>query len=235
MVRSICAARLVNAAHGCVGTWYRRCVEAEAELLRRWGERDRKAGNALFQRYFAPMHRFFVNKVRDAATVQDLVQETFTRLAASASTFGGRSTVRTFVFGVARLVLFEHYRERVHFGLDVIGETSVADLGAGPSSVAAAREELRLLLDALRQIPFDKQILLELYYFESFSGPELSVFLNVSENTARSRLRCAMEALRDVIRRHGPNTVHSQSLLADIEGWVRELQEALGVRERVSS
>jgi hypothetical protein len=91
------------------------------------------------------------------------------------------------------------------------------------------------LLDALRKIPFEKQILLELYYFERFSGPELAVFLNVAENTARSRLRCAMESLRDTILRHGPNTAHSQSLLADIEGWVRELQEVLGARERASS
>jgi RNA polymerase sigma factor (sigma-70 family) len=205
-------------------------VESDAELLRRWAESDRVAGNALFQRYYGAMYRFFVNKVRDAPTVEDLVQETFTRLIQVASRYASRSTVRTFVFGVARMVLLEHYRERGHGHVsdDVIGMTSVVDLGAGPSSVAAAREELRILLDALRRIAFEKQVILELYYFEDLSGPELADFMGVSESTARSRIRMAMEGLRDTIVRNTAGSPSMHSLLTSIEGWVHDLQRSLG-------
>jgi RNA polymerase sigma-70 factor (ECF subfamily) len=178
------------------------------------------------------MYRFFVNKVRDAPTVEDLVQETFTRLAQVASNYAARSTVRTFIFGVARMVLLEHYRDRGHGSHDVIGVTSVVDLGAGPSSVAAAREELRILLDALRRIAFDKQMILELYYFEDLTGPELAEFMGVPENTARSRIRIAMDGLRETIGRNGPGSPSVQSLLTSIEGWVRDLQHALGGHAR---
>jgi RNA polymerase sigma factor (sigma-70 family) len=204
-------------------------VEADAELLGRWGRNDRVAGNALFQRHFAAVHRFFVNKVRDAVAAEDLVQQTFLRLAECATNFRGRSSFRTFVFGVARNVLREYFRDRERRGVEQLGELSVVELGAGPSSVAVAREELRVLLEALRRVPLTKQMILELYYFEHVSGPELAEFLGVSENTARSRLRMALDKLREVIATTSPVGSHSIALLEEIEQWSASLQQAIGI------
>jgi RNA polymerase sigma-70 factor (ECF subfamily) len=202
-------------------------VEPDAELLSRWCRNDRVAGNALFQRHFAAVHRFFVNKVRDAVAAEDLVQQTFMRLAECASNYRGRSSFRTFVFGVARNVLREYFRDRERRGVEQIDELSVVELGAGPSSVAVAREELRVLLEALRRVPLTKQMILELYYFEHVTGAELAEFLGVSENTARSRLRMALEKLREVIATTSPIGAHSQALLDEIEEWTVSLQAAI--------
>jgi RNA polymerase sigma-70 factor, ECF subfamily len=204
-------------------------VEVDAELLARWSRNDRVAGNALFQRHFAVVHRFFVNKVRDSIAAEDLVQLTFLRLAECAVNYRGRSSFRSFVFGVARNVLREHFRDRERRGVESLEDLSVVELGAGPSSVAVAREELRVLLEALRRVPLSKQMILELYYFEQASGAELAEFLGVSLNTARSRLRMALEKLREVIATTAPIGVYSQALLDDIEEWTASLQEAIGL------
>lgn len=199
-------------------------MEPDAELLARWGGcGDKAAGNKLFQRHFAAVHRFFVNKVRDAATAEDLVQETFTRLAECYGNFGGRSSFRTFVFGIGRYVLMEHFREHRHDHAQPIEDMSVVDLGAGPSSVAAARQELRVLLDALRRVPLQKQIVLELYYFEEFTGAELAQMLRISEAAARGRLRLSLDALRDTILQIAPTGEHVQTLLEQLEAWRNSL------------
>jgi len=54
---------------------------SDAELLERWRSGDRDSGEALFERYYDTVERFFLNKIGDA--ISDLVQETFIRCVES--------------------------------------------------------------------------------------------------------------------------------------------------------
>src|SRR5512143_1450812 len=51
-------------------------------------------------------------RVRDRATAQDLVQETFLAALKAAHNFAGRSTERAWLFGILRNKLADHYRLR---------------------------------------------------------------------------------------------------------------------------
>ena len=53
---------------------------------------------------------FALLRVRDRATAQDLVQETFLAALKAASNFAGRSTERAWLFGILRNKLADHYR-----------------------------------------------------------------------------------------------------------------------------
>src|SRR5262249_11744072 len=77
--------------------------------------------------------------------------------------------------------------------------TSLADLRTSPSQRVARNEEEQLLVAALRRIPLEYQIALELAYWESLSGPEIAAVLEIPENTVRSRLSRARQALREQI------------------------------------
>ena len=125
----------------------------------------------------------------------DAVQETFLACLTGPA-FRGESSFRTYLFAIARNVLHAQMKRlgRARAEVDV-GEISVMDLGPSPSTLAARRREERLLLSALRAIPLDMQIALELFYWEDLSGSELAVALEIPEGTVRSRLRRAREAL----------------------------------------
>ena len=49
--------------------------DAPARVLTAWRAGDREAGEALFERHYASVERFFLNKVRQG--VNDLIQSTF--------------------------------------------------------------------------------------------------------------------------------------------------------------
>ncbi len=70
-----------------------------------------------------------------------------------------------------------------------------------PSSVAAARQEHELLLLALQQVPVDDQTLLELFYWEALSGPEIAAVLEISAGAVRVRLHRARGKLQDAIEK----------------------------------
>lgn len=194
-------------------------VSQDFEFLEKWRAGDKVAGNALFQRHFKAMRRFFRNKV-GPDEVEDLIQRTFLACVESRDKFRGDSTFRTYLYVVARNELYRHIRRRardhVQAGLDLT-VSSLFDLGLSPSGVVAKQQEHGLVLEALRRIPVDQQILLELYYWEQVPGPELARVLDVAPATVRTRLYRAREALRKQMEK----LAASPSLLQDIEASVR--------------
>jgi RNA polymerase sigma-70 factor (ECF subfamily) len=171
----------------------------DPELLAAWRGGDRKAGDALIQRHFDPVCRFFRSKLGD--DVEDLIQRTFLDLVELA----GRTevdSVRATVFTIARRRLIDHLRARYqHESDERVTSMSMADLGTSPSGVVARGQEERLLGEAMRAISLDHQIALELAYWEELSSAEIAAVLGIAEPTVRSRLARARVALREQVER----------------------------------
>jgi RNA polymerase sigma factor (sigma-70 family) len=197
----------------------------DLELLQAWRDGDAKKGNALFQRYFSTVHRYFANKVSSERDVEDLIQRTFLACTESRHRFAGESTFRTWLIGIAQNVLREHYRKvRKHGNWIEFSEVSVHDLCDGPSTLLRQKLDHQALLEALRTIPLKMQVVLELYYWEHFTGPELGNFLGVNESTARSRLRHAKERLLDAIRGN-PQSPRQPRTEQELDDWAAQVRD----------
>ncbi len=198
----------------------------DESLLQAWRAGDRKAGNALFQRHFEPIRRFFVNKAE--GDFGELVQKTFLRCVDAQQRFEGRSSFRTFLFAIAHNVLREHYRGRRRPDQQgELDELSVVDLGAGPGTALAEKREQRALLQALRQVPLRFQIVLELYYWEKLTGAEMGEVLGIPEDTARSRVRRGKELLRTALRHQALSNNVIESTVSDLDDWAESIRGRL--------
>jgi RNA polymerase sigma-70 factor (ECF subfamily) len=192
-------------------------------LLERWAQGDRVAGGALFERYFDAIHRFFAN--RTSREVADLVQDTFTACIAARDRFRRESSFRTFLFATARNVLFAHYRGKGRDGDDeAIGDSMLIDLDPSPSSMLGRRDEERLLLEALRRIPLDSQLAIELYEWEELTAPEAAEVLGISEAALRSRVHRAKHDLREQLRKLAASHEVLESTISDLERWAAALR-----------
>ncbi len=198
-------------------------MDADYALLDAWQAGDREAGDRLLRRHVDALHRFFRNKVGDE--VDELVQRSFLALVRAKDEFRRESSFRTFVFTVARRQLFRFFeRRRRGERMDVLGSASVVDLGASPSGLAAEREEERLVLLALRRIPLDLQIAIELHYWEGLTTLELAQALGIPQGTAKSRLRRAREALEGVLPEVARSKAHLRATLSELDGWARSVR-----------
>ncbi len=198
-------------------------MESDRDLLESWRGGDRDAGNVLLKRHFDAVYRFFRNKVDD--TVEDLVQRTFIGCVEGRDRFREEASFRTYLFAVAHNILREYYRARRRSPeASELDEASIVELGAGPTSVLVARAEERLLLAALRRIPLTAQVLLELYFWEEWTGPELGRFLGVPEDTARSRLRRAKQQLSHALSALQASPEVVASTVSNLEDWARALR-----------
>lgn len=198
-------------------------VNDDAELFDRWAAGDREAGDRLLRRHFPTVFKFLRNKVTGG--IEDVIQATFLACVQAKDRFRRESSFRAFLLGLARLELFGHYRrthrdERIDGGV-----TALRDLGESPTAALVQREEQRVLLEAMRRIPLDLQIVLELFYWEKLNSTELGVVLDIPAPTVRSRLRRAKAALLEKIAEVTTDATVRENLLTDFDAWADSLRK----------
>ncbi|MEZ4448476.1 MAG: sigma-70 family RNA polymerase sigma factor [Nannocystaceae bacterium] len=204
-------------------------MASDDELLKAWRAGDEDAGVELFERYYDAVSRFFHSKAWDAAA--DLIQRTFLACLETRDRMREGTTFRCYLFGVARNILFEHYRGKRRDGnrLD-FGERSLADLGATPTTALVRAQESQLLLQALRQIPLEHQVILELYYWEDMTALDIAAVLGVPEGTARTRIRRAKQLLEAELARLATTPQLLQSTVSDLDAWAAKLRDGIKAR-----
>jgi RNA polymerase sigma-70 factor (ECF subfamily) len=206
-------------------------MRADIELLSAWSAGDDEAGRELFARHFDSVFRFFRNKVDAGA--EDLTQQTFMGCVRGRDKFRGDSSFRTYLFTIARKRLYTHLRglqqARARWG---DAEVSVADLsGPTPSTALALREEQRLLLKAMRRLPIDMQIALELFYWEDLKVREIADVLELPTGTVKRRLQRARQRLDKIMQELSEAPALFKSTIDNFNAWAVELRDQLGSRD----
>lgn len=197
-------------------------MDPDLALLDRWCAGDNKSGNALFKRHFDSVYAFFEHKA--GADVDELVQNTFLACSRSRDAFRRQCSFRTYLFAIARHELYAHLRRRHGRALDG-GVTSLGDLsGTTPGTQIARGQDHQRLLAALRGLPLDTQLLLELFYWEEMNSNELAEVFDVTSTTARTRLHRARTALRDRLQKAAGQPASRSQSVEDLDAWARAVR-----------
>jgi len=201
-------------------------ARTDGELLEAWAAGDQAAGEALFARHFEAVARFFQNKLdRDH---DDLIQKTFLGCVESRARFRGDGSFRAFLFGVARNVLGKHLRTRYRRPREVdFAHVSVAELGDSPSQLIAEDQRQLLMLNALRRIPLDHQIVLELHYWEGLTAADVGEMLEVPLGTAKTRLRRAKQLLAAELSDLMAGATGAEPTQTRLDTWARGIRRRL--------
>ena len=203
------------------------------DLLTAWTDGDQRAGQQLARRYLPLLYRFFRTKLDRG--VADAVQQTLLAAVSKRDTIRDGQRFRAYLLGVARNELLMIYRSR-RTGPERAGDDrSLAASGPTATGLLANKREQRLLLGALRELPTDMQIALELYYWEDLSTLEIAQILGVAPGTIKSRLFRAREQLRERIAAQAPDEALVRSTLADLDGWAASLRRRLRGPDDASS
>lgn len=201
-------------------------VIGDPELLAAWREGDVRAGQELFSRYFEPVSRFFANKV--STDHDDLIQETFEACLRGRDRLRSDSSFRSYLFSVAFNVLKAYFRrKRAGDHVTELGSSSIHDLAPGPSTLVGAVEQEQLLLDGLRRIPMDLQVVLEMRYWEEMSSAEIGAALGIPAATARSRLLRGRELLERAIAQLPANPQARDSTLSELVAWLQRIRSSM--------
>ncbi len=177
----------------------------DAELVEACGEGDATALGALFDRHHLAVYRFLSTLTgTDGADLDDLVQTTFIEVGRSAHRFAGRSSVRSWIFGIGANVTRHHIRSEIRrrraaHALEALQVRS----DDTPHAFAERREQIYRLVEAMGGLSHKLRVVFVMCDLEGISGVEAASTLGIKQGTLWRRLHDARKKLAQAIeRRH---------------------------------
>ncbi len=137
--------------------------------------------------------------VRDAA-LDDVVQEVFVVVHRRLASFEGRSTLRTWLFGITARVVRDHRRAAKRKETD--GNVDPDTLPSTPPPGAENAEAVRVLHALLDLLDDERREVFVMAELEQMPVPEIADALGLNLNTAYSRLRLARQDFEQALARH---------------------------------
>ncbi|GIE76369.1 RNA polymerase sigma factor [Actinoplanes philippinensis] len=137
----------------------------------------------------------FLGSLAPAAEVEDLAQETYIRMVGALPGFAGRSTVRTWLFAIARRVAADHarYTSRRPLPAALPDWQTTADAAAGPHGPRF--EEQQALTDLVHGLSPERRDAFVLTQIAGLSYAEVAEILGCPIGTVRSRVARARDDL----------------------------------------
>jgi RNA polymerase sigma-70 factor (ECF subfamily) len=154
------------------------------------------AFDALYREHFRFVWRTVRRLGLQGSSVDDVVQEVFLVVHRRLDDFEGRSSAKTWLYGIVRRVVSDH-RRTLRRKPALAGEAPPADFDAmacadqGPDASVEQAERVRLLRRLLAELEDDKREVFILAELEGLTMAEIAEALDVNPNTIASRLRAA--------------------------------------------
>lgn len=166
-------------------------------LVARIGKGDERALELLYERYRAPLMAYLSLFTSDQGTVEEAIQDAMLGVWKGAPSFGRRSSVRSWLFGISRRRLIDLLRRK---RIPVTGDEALArhpdPLSNPEHAVISAAAELDVLGAIRRLSPLHQEVLV-LTFAHELSYEEVANVLDVPLGTIKSRLSNARRALRE--------------------------------------
>jgi len=133
---------------------------------------------------------------------EDVLQTTYVKVLDGTARFDGRSSVRTWLFGVIRRTAAEQERRqwirRQLFDRWQLGEPALPPAVDAEGSICEAESKSELLR-AVAELPARQREVLHLVFYQDLTVEEASRVMNVSLGTARTHFDRGKRRLREIL------------------------------------
>ncbi len=171
-----------------------------------------QAVGALYDRYGRLVYAVAIHVVGDPETAEEITQDVFIRAWEGAPTYRAEmAKVSSWLVSIARHRAIDELRKRsARSEKDIIDWPDDPDNGArefpseeGPEDGVEASIQSYRIRRMIRELPQDQRQVLGLASFEGLSHSEIASRLNQPLGTVKSRIRLAMNKLREVLSERG--------------------------------
>lgn len=174
-------------------------TDPDHHLVRAIAQGDAHALHQLYGRYGPGLLNYLAGRLDDTPLAEEILQDVMLAVWHNAAGFRGESSVRTWLFSIARHRAINAHHRRPPTAAPLLDNIE-SDTGAWRIEQVAQRDALS---DAFQKLPDDHREVLELTFYHGLSRIEAASVLDVPEGTVKSRLSRAKTTLRRILRKEG--------------------------------
>ena len=174
----------------------------DVDLIRRVLDGDQGAFTALVNKYQKSVHALVWRKIGDFHIAEEITQDVFLKVYKRLSTLKRPELFPGWLYVIATRDCMSWLRKKElpTKSLDAMStaeleEACYAQYEANCGEAAAIEHQREFVKRLLQKLPESERTVVTLYYLAEMKSEEISMFLGVSSNTVRSRLRRARERL----------------------------------------
>jgi RNA polymerase sigma-70 factor (ECF subfamily) len=195
--------------------------EAERLLIQQIRQGDSRAWDTLIERYEGRLLAFVQRRLRDRASSDDVVQETFIGFLNSLPNFDEKRELQTYLFTIASHKLTDHLRRTGRHPLVSLSDSSEEMLDqqcdTAPTASSRVRSEERQEMESealarcLAQIirgwrdkgDFTRLKVMELLWVKGWANRDVAAFLGITEQQVANYRFAAVKKLSELIKAAG--------------------------------
>ena len=172
----------------------------DSALMLRYRDGDVAAFEALYERHKDSVYRYVLRLSHDEQIARDVAQETWTKIIRARDRYRATARFSTYLFRIAHNCFIDHVRRNQrHTGADELDAENTPAPGDQPEQLTErllARERLEI---ALKQLPAEQRDVFLLREEAGLSLDEIALITGTGRETAKSRLRYAIDKLKSAI------------------------------------
>lgn len=184
-------------------------VTTDARLLLRVRAGDEDAIISVYQTYLPPLYQYVRLRVGDSALAEDIVSDIFVKLIDSIGKAGApHSSLRGWLFRVARSEIAQHYGEKQHLSLTNMEEWLPASSITNPETQVMETAGIERVRQAVRMLKAEHQEVLILRFGQVLSLQETADIMGKSISAIKSLQFRALDTLRQILDAPYPEVNH---------------------------
>ncbi|MGE0715071.1 MAG: sigma-70 family RNA polymerase sigma factor [Alphaproteobacteria bacterium] len=172
-------------------------------LMRRIAEGDRVAMQQAYNRFHRPVVAYLARLVRDHAVAEELASEVLVGVWRQAARYEGRSSLETWVFGIAHHKAVSWLRKRRDEGMAEGAAEALVDERPDPEANAGDRSMAGLMARLIARLPAEQQAALQLTYYQEMPLEEVAEAMGCPVNTVKTRMYYARQHLKKMLAAEG--------------------------------
>lgn len=177
--------------------------ENDRALLKRVAGGDKGAMKGLYERHHAGLLAFVESRLRDSMEAFDVVQDTFLDVWRSALRYEDRSSVKTWIFSIARNKTIDRFRKKGR-EVPLDEDFDPPDLSPNPQAVIEAASDAAQVRACIEKLGAAHARAVRLAFYEDLGYAEIAELEQVPEGTIKTRIfhakKLLMQCLAKIIR-----------------------------------
>jgi len=149
----------------------------------------------LWHRFSVSLRRFIMNKVKNEALTDDLLQETFIMIHSKIDTLRDETKIQSWVFQIARNIINDHFRKQIPITIDEIPEMMAEEEESSEAMTTTIRDMVLFMEDLQEK---DCQALCQVE-FEGMSIKDYAEKAGLTYTAAKTRVARARHKLSDLL------------------------------------